>query len=651
MASADHVNPDATEAGAEPAETPPTAPAKAASTLSTLVVLGVFAVLIWHVHVRVAPLVIFHGDMVELPDQRAFVTVPIFAKGMDFFSGFLSRPGGLAEWAGARATQYFATPYAGTVILIFLAAVACVTTNRIVTALSGRPARYTGLLPALILTAIWSRYVFHLGDGLAVGAALLAAELYLRLRRPRVQALALAGGIAALYYVIGAPAMLVAALCGLAELLRGKWWRAALALAVGAAAPALGGMVILGAGAADAYARMSGLYHHWELMDRYSLHWVRAVLWSSLYGACLLAVIVGYLSGRRSGPDDRESPPRRIATVASGPIAAMILTGFVLFGLFDARSSLLLRIHFYAMQGQWQNVLAEADRYPQQWYPCQTLRHIHRALFERGRLGDRMFAYPQVQWGLFVPAAHPYQSAADAQTLLRMGLVNRAEHTALELLEHWGPRPTLLRVLAKIFIAKGETAAAKVFLTKMTGDLSYGLWAETTLTGLADDPLLSDDPEIRHIRSMMLTEETFVFDLGPEASLMDLLAWNPANRMAFEYLMAAYFLHRPSKESVVAYLGNMVVVMARYAPAMKYRHLPAHYAEAAVLFAAMSRQEVAIGNYGVNRSTVDRFRRSLEIMRTHGRDLRTADAVFAQEMPDSFFRYISTGRSGGAPHE
>ena len=638
----------------------PTAPRPDRSVLLAGAVLLVVAVgVIWHVHIQVAPQMIFHGDMVELPGQRAFATVPIFAKGVDFLLPFLSRPGGLAEWAGAGGTQYFSIPYVGTVILVVLAGVVVATTNRITSAISGRPTRYMGLLPALVLVAIWGRYVFHLGDVLSVCLALIASACYLRLRRPIARAAALSGGTLVLYYVIGAPAMLFAGLCGLAELLRQRHWPlAALALIAGAASPAVVGMGLLGAGPADAYARMSGLYPHWEMVDRGMGHWMRTGLWLSFYGACVLAVAVGRLAAGRAQarPVESADPPQRlrVAGALARPVAVLALTGVVLFGLFDARSASLLRIHSHAMQDQWSEVLAEADRAPQARYPSQAIRYINRALFEQGRLGDRMFAYPQVPWGLFAPEAHPYQSAGQPRTLLRMGLVNKAEHAALELLERWGPRPALLRVLAKIYIVKGETDTAKVFLTRLARDIVYGPWARATLDKLARDPLMSDDPEIRHVRSVMLTTDRF--DRGLQASLLELLQESGGeNPMPFEYLMGAYLLHAPTEDRVrlAGHFDTMVALMATCVSANKgrYHFLPEHYAEAAVMHADLTGRQAPIGSFVPSSVTEDRFRRSVEIMRTYGGNLPAADARLAADMPHSFFRYASTGQSGGPPHE
>lgn len=638
---------------------PTTARLDGSALLAGGVLVVVALAVTWHVHVQVAPPVIFHGDLVELPGQRCFVIVPMFVTGSDFFAPFLSRPGGLAEWSGAWLTQYFSAPPAGTIILVVLAGIVCLAVNRIASAAGGRPVRYLGLLPALIWVALWGHYVFHLGDMVAVCVALVGCVLYTRLRRLRSRAVALTAGTFVLYYAIGSPAMLFAVLCGLVELLRGRQWRLAmLALLAGAAAPAAVGIGLLGDSPTVVYMRLSGLCHHWERLDQDLAYWTRMVLWFSFYGVCVLVVGVGRWVAQRAPVRAEESPdaPKRlkVAAAVARPAGALALTGIVLFGLFDARSSSLLRIHYHAMQDQWQQVLDEADRCPQSSYPSQAIRHINRALFERGRLSTKMFAYPQAPWGLFAPEVHSYQSAAQPRMLLRMGMVNKAEHVALELLERWGPRPTLLRVLARIYIVKGETAAAKVFLTNLTRDVVYGDWAQATLNELARDPLLSDDPEIGRIRSVMLATDRF--DRGYQASLLDLLQEGEGrDPMPFEYLMAAYLLHLPTEgpDRLAGHFDAMMSLMAQCFANDKGRYLalPEHYAEAAVMHAALTGRQARIGSFVPSRETFARFKRSVEIMRAYGRNIGAADARLAAEMPHSFFRYASTGRSGGPPCE
>ncbi len=628
-------------------------PRSSQAQLAGLVMLALLAGLLWHVHTRIDPSLIYYGDLVELPSQQSFLVTPIFARGSEFLQPFLARPGGLAEWAGAYLAQYFGTPYAGTLILGLLAVVVFVTTNRIATAMSGCPTKYMGFWPVLLLVVIWGRYLFHLGDCLALCAALLACVVYLRLDRPMTRVVALSGGTVVLYYVIGAPALLFAGMCGLAELIRWRlWWLGALALGVGAVVPIVVGVWVLGSTVADAYARMSGPYPHGLRSSSGAFHWVRLAAWLGIYGVCLLAVAVGGLKSwwaRRQNRDLGEGggPSTSPAGIAC-PAALVVAAAAVLLIAFDTEARSLLRIHRYAMKGQWERLLEETRQHPLEGYSSQALREINRALAEVGQLGSRMFAYPQDRWSLFAPMTATHQSVTECRTFMALGLINQAENLTAELLTTWGPHPTLLRVMAQIFIIKGETEAATVFLNRLAKDVVHGAWAEQTLDKLRTDPMLSDDPEITHYRSMIQTVE--VFDLTYSGMLLGLVKEDPGKyRMAFEYLMGVSLLHRPAERTqLVDHIKNIAALMVAFVPEMGYESLPEHYCEVRVLHAAMTGQEVPLEAFLVHRATTARWKRCYKVLSEHEGDMDEVDAILAEDMPGSYFRYFNTGRSGGA---
>ena len=233
---------------------------------------------------------------------------------------------------------------------------------------------------------------------------------------------------------------------------------------------------------------------------------------------------------------------------------------------------------------------------------------------------------------------------------MQLGMINLAENLTAELLTAWGPRPTILRMMAQIFICKGETSSATIFLNRLAKDVVHGAWAKQTLEKLRTDPLLSDDLEIAHYRSMMPTVE--VIDHTYSGMLFGLVNEDPAKyRMAFEYLMGIYLLNRPEPADRARHLQDIATLMVTFVPKMGYDSLPEHYSEVRVLHAAWTNQEFSLGPFGVHEATTARFRRSYEVLSLHEPDTAKVDAILAAEMPDSYFRYFITGRSGGSLQE
>ena len=81
---------------------------------------------------------------------------------------------------------------------------------------------------------------------------------------------------------------------------------------------------------------------------------------------------------------------------------------------------------------------------------------------------------------------------------------------------------------------------------------------------------------------------------------------------------------------------------------MAYHSLPEHYSEVRVLHAAWTGQELSLEPFRVHPATIARFERSYEVLSVHGADMDKVDAILAEEMPGSYFRFFITGKSGGA---
>ena len=133
-------------------------------------------------------------------------------------------------------------------------------------------------------------------------------------------------------------------------------------------------------------------------------------------------------------------------------------------------------------------------------------------------------------------------------------------------------------------LIKGRPAAAGVYLNVLRDDLTYGSWAEGHLERLRGNRSL-DEPEILRVRSRMVTEDDVhltqvrlpngEWSVSAEKTLESLLARNPRNRMAFEYLMAHYLMELDLKRAVqrLRSLDNF-----------NYPHIPRSYEEALLLY-------------------------------------------------------------------
>ncbi|HDY89386.1 MAG TPA: hypothetical protein ENH82_14885 [bacterium] len=255
-----------------------------------------------------------------------------------------------------------------------------------------------------------------------------------------------------------------------------------------------------------------------------------------------------------------------------------------------------------------------------------------------------MFSYPQKLRALislgfltldksFLLADLPRLS----DTFIQLGLVNNAEHTAMETMELIGEYPAILRQLFFIYIVKGNTMAAKVYLNALSKDFVYGKWAKRYLRNLEEDPLMSTDKEISDLRSVMVDTDhvgSFTFE-GILQSLMD----NKKNRMAFEYLMAYYLLSMQIEK---------IVQNIHHFEDFNYSAIPRHYEEAIIIYTYANKtgEKVNLNDRKISPETVQNFNRFFNILKSYNWNKQLAINSLSRDYSDSYFFYYTFGFSG-----
>jgi hypothetical protein len=175
------------------------------------------------------------------------------------------------------------------------------------------------------------------------------------------------------------------------------------------------------------------------------------------------------------------------------------------------------------------------------------LHAVYHALYRTGQLGEKMFCYPPAAFSteplLLFENTLTYGHAKWASSLdmfMELGLMNLAEKVAGELVECMGPYPWLIHRSALIQMAKGDRGAASVYLHKLRAMPFFRKEAGRLLRLLDGDAAFPSDARIAALRACMDTADYFLYQTGEETMLCSLLNRNPANGMAYEYLMAYY---------------------------------------------------------------------------------------------------------------
>jgi hypothetical protein len=209
-------------------------------------------------------------------------------------------------------------------------------------------------------------------------------------------------------------------------------------------------------------------------------------------------------------------------------------------------------INYAMLSHKWDLLLDEAGKIPERYLTDSKIHLVDRALYHKGRLLDDLFMFPQNQNTLLLfpysgsttslgPADRFWALFWGGWTYFELGLVNTAEHCALEALSQIY-YPQGLQLLAMIYAIKDMPEASRTCLTALRKDRAYRSWAANYLDAMKTDQKLSQSPEITSVRSVALKEEFILPDMSPVANLVK---ENHQNRMAFEYLIASYLIRRP----------------------------------------------------------------------------------------------------------
>jgi len=179
-------------------------------------------------------------------------------------------------------------------------------------------------------------------------------------------------------------------------------------------------------------------------------------------------------------------------------------------------------------------------------------------------------------------------------------------------------------------LVKGNLGSARIYLGALSKTLFHAEWAKQYLDRIRNDPDLSADQYVQHIRSLCPDKDYTTHSLPREKALSLLLEKNSQNRMAFEYLMAWYMLNK--------HLGKFVqkIVLVHD---LGYPKVPTHYEEAALIYVYGTRKPLYLSDYEPNpqiRRQIEEFSR---ILNSYGKNKQAAANELAKKFRNTYFFY------------
>jgi hypothetical protein len=604
-----------------------------------------FALFYLYVWIVVDVRLIYHASAI-VPDNL-FKGITGFFCEWTFFSRFMSFPGGPVQYVCTFLVQFFSLAWAGALVITLQAWLIAVCTDKIISALGMvrfRWIKYVG--PTLILIT-YTLYFYRFVDTMALLVALSFSCLYLKTRSMRQVycACIFVALSVVLYYLAAGVSACFAVICVIWELFFTRRWRLGLFfIVIGSALPWIEGVLVFGVNGANAYSDLTPwMWKHTGPFLVPEIKYVRYMLHLMIPVFMLCSAIVGVVFRSKSVGEppvkNQESGElsaiQRFATIRSlwwavRTAALFLVAGASVVYFHDPNRKAILAIDYCNHYRMWPELLRDVDRFPNN---IAATGAINRALYHTGTLGSDMFKYPQHPDRLFLTAdIYSTMPWMKYDVYMDLGLLNLAEDYLTVTMGHFSDHPVVLKQLAKLNMAQGDMATARVYLGALSKTILFNDWADEYLAKIEKDPTLEKDGEIQKYRSVSIEKDDLMSFFSVETFLLALLEKNPDNRMAFEYLLAHYMLNKNIKE-FMNHIGRL--------DDFGYTQTPRYYEEVIMIYNnGHPRNPFVLSGRPVSVETRKRVRHVSRIRKRYRDNKRAAYTELESEYGDSYFFYF-----------
>jgi hypothetical protein len=547
--------------------------------------------------------------------------VPVFAAGWQFLRDSLGVPGGLAVYAYGLLSQGYYYSWLGALLVVLVAVCLYGLARQHFTRAGHRSTVLPYFLPMMIVL-MYSRYDHPLAAclTLAMGLSfsLVFEKMPLRRLPLRLAAFCLAAGMS--YWLGGAGAVFVfTIMTAVYRLGRREWWASLLALPAAALVVwLLAGYVFL-LSPRQAFLTLTPLSRQWtEGLTLFSR--ILIVLLYVFVPVTVSVVFLWPVAADKQTHSKRGKSGKTLAVRRSHeaflaqfkrvalPAAPTVVLAIGLCLTYDKTHKQIVEMNALSRHGRWSEVLELGRRMPKHVYNIYCNHDIDRALFYAGRLGYDLFRFPQNPHALLLTHEQDESCATQVKmcdTFIELGNVDLAEKLACEFVVAKGNLGTVIEKLAWINIIKGNEGTARLYLNALKGDLIYRSRAAAMLSGLDNGFGPEEAAYIRQISSCIRRRDNGRLDTESiEEMLTGLLEQNPRNRMAFEYLMAAYLL-AGQVDKIEANMGRLAD--------LGYDEIPTLYEEAILIGYGARGERLDLTKLPVKRQTIERYRQFVQL--------------------------------------
>ncbi len=547
--------------------------------------------------------------------------IQLFRFNPDYFPGFLSKPGGLSEYAGAFLMQFYVNPTIGALIVTIAAFGIFAICRGLLKKLDIKGVLWPLILVFLLLI-LQSDYVYYVSYTLGFLSVLVFFSFYTTLKNNYIRFAAAITGTVLLYLLAAEFSFIAFGLIISYELLYVT------------DRPGIGFCAL--------YTVVALLVVYVLIRFVYLLPldylWIKPLI---IYGnipaklslillfACLPLLLVFTGIRTRMAKKPYRNPGMNLKSFIAGLLLIFMGTFFIVRYVYDNRTELLLGMDRNVQKGNWNRVLKISAGLSEVNQIAVYLTNI--ALYNSGRLSDEMFHYNQIgPAGLFLGWGDEASSFFGNEVFYQLNYFNEAYRWAFETMVSKGTSPRLVKKVVLISLINDNFEVAEKYLFLLKQSLFYRKWADYYLECLADPEKLHADREINEKKQYLIHNDFFADVNDYESVLLKLLENHPGNRMAFEYLMISFLL----KKDIVSFAENIHRLHE-----FGYSEIPVHFEEALLLIMSAGTAEFVPEGYSIRESGVKMFEDYLGVLSFRSGDPVKLQQILHDRFGKSYFYY------------
>ncbi len=292
-----------------------------------------------------------------------------------------------------------------------------------------------------------------------------------------------------------------------------------------------------------------------------------------------------------------------------------------------------ITVDYLAHNQQWEELLEKVKANPSEDRLIQF--HTNRALYFTGVMPEKMFEYSQI-WGLdglFVNRFFANEVLLPSTELyFELGLINEAIQYGNESVSQNENSPLVIEQLVIANITSDKYKSALIYINQLKNFRFFKKKALEYEKYLNGEGVPWIDSLVIPKREVMPVNDFRVKRQEPQSDLINMLADNLNNKMAYEYLMAAFLLENDLASFIKYYsIGKK----------FNYKNIPSIYQQALISYNyELMRLDKPLRQITVSKEILEKFGEYMSVFSEFEGDRDVAQAKLKEKFGDTYWYYL-----------